>query len=375
MDTAEILRMRLRSQLIERSSATIAHGVVSHLLAMQAQEYAGATWAVGLRLPGSTLADIERALAERSVVRTWPMRGTLHFVAAEDVRWLLALLAPGVLKRASKREEQLELDSATFARSRKLFAQALTGGRRLTRPDAMAMLEADGIATGGQRGYHILWRLAQEGLLVMGPMAGGQQTFALLDEWLPVTSADSAALARSREEALAVLATRYFAGHGPATAADLARWAQIPKREAADALESVAATLEHAEHDGERYWFTRETAAAIGSAGGVASKRRAEPRLYLLPGFDEYLLGYTSRGHQLGEHLEAYGSKVATNGVLAPTIVIDGRVVGVWKRKLGARTVRFTTTEFELLGPGQRASLLAEQDRYARFVGRERDAG
>ena len=156
MKTADILRMRLRAQLIEGGSAATPREVVSHLLAIQAQDYAGATWAIGLRLPGSTLADIERAIAERTIVRTWPMRGTLHFLAAEDVRWLLALLAPRVVERAARREAQLGLSAATFARARKLFADALLGGRRLSRPDAMAMLEAGGVTPSGQRGYHIL---------------------------------------------------------------------------------------------------------------------------------------------------------------------------------------------------------------------------
>ena len=186
MNTNDLLRMRLRAQLISGSSAATPREVVAHLLAMQAQDYAGATWAIGLRLPGSSLADIERALAERTLVRTWPMRGTLHFVAAEDVRWLLALLAPRVLARAARREQQLSLDDTTFKRARELFSAALNGGRSLKRPDAMAMLEAGGVATGGQRGYHILWRLSQEGLLVVGPMEDRQQTFALLNEWLPL---------------------------------------------------------------------------------------------------------------------------------------------------------------------------------------------
>jgi hypothetical protein len=374
MDTADILHTRMHAQLIEGSSAATPHQVVSHLLAMQAQDYAGATWAIGLRLPGSTLADVERALVERTIIRTWPMRGTLHFVTAEDVRWLLALLAPRVLERAARREAQLGLSTATFAQARKLFIEALVGGRRLARPDAMSMLETSGIATAAGRGYHVLWRLAQEGLLVMGPMEGGQQTFALLDEWLPPTSPQAAALA-SREEALAKLAARYFAGHGPATVADLARWAQIPKREAANAVDAVVGTLESSMGNGERYWFAPQTAKTTASATGRSDGPRAARRVHPLPGFDEYMLGYAGREHQLGRHLDAYGSRVASNGMLAPTIVVDGRVVGIWKRTLNARAVRFTTTEFEPLGATAQAALLAEQERYARFVGRKRNAG
>lgn len=368
MNTADILRMRLRAQLIDNGDARSVREVVSHLLAMQAQDYAGATWAIGLRLPGSTLADIERAIAVRAIVRTWPMRGTLHFVVAEDVRWLLPLLTPRVIARFKARHAELGLDAEAFARARELFSAALVGGGSLTRPEAMALLDAGGVGTDGQRGYHVLVQLAHEGLLVQGPMRDKQQTFVLLDEWLPPTAADAAALARPREEALAALAARYFAGHGPATADDLARWAGILKREAAAAVAAVAGEFESAEHDGARHWFAPRVADAASNA------RPRKPSVHLLPGFDEYMLGYTGRSHQLGEHLEAYGSKVAANGMLAPTVVIDGRAVGIWKRTLKARTVSFAVTEFEQLGAPERAAIAAEQDRYAAFVGRKRDS-
>ena len=360
----DILRIRLRSQLIEGGPLLCPADVVAHLLAVQAQDYAGAVWAVGLRAPGSVLADVERAIAEREIVRSWPMRGTLHFMAAADVRWLLPLLTPRVLARAARREQQLDLDGATFARARVLFREALTCGRRLTRPDAMGMLERAGIATTGQRGYHILWRLAQEGLIVVGPMEGRQQTFALLDEWVPAarSAIDPAA---PREELLAHLALRFFTGHGPATVADLARWADIRVTEARAGLAAVAGSLESAEYDGERYWFS--PGAAEPGIGG----RGRSPRVHLLPGFDEYMLGYTTRSHQLGEHLETYGARVGSNGVLAPTVIVDGRAVGVWKRTLSARTVVFGMTPFRPFSEREGLAVQAEQERYARFVGRE----
>lgn len=368
MKTADILSMRLRAQLVEGGAASSVHDVVRTLLGMQAQDYAGSTWAIGLRLPGSTLGDVERAIADGMIVRTWPMRGTLHFVAAEDVRWMLALLAPRVLVRAARREKQLELDSAALCRARGLFADALQGGRLVSRPDAMAMLEASDVATTGQRGYHILWRLAQEGLLVAGPMAGKRQTFALLDEWVPAER-DSAITSAPREEALAHLAARYFAGHGPATVDDLARWAGIAKSEARGAVDAVAHTLVSGEHSGERYWFSpRAAEAADTDASGAVD---AAQRVHLLPGFDEYMLGYTGRGHQLGEHLAAYGSKVASNGMLAPTIISGGRAVGTWKRTLKARTVDFALSAFRPLTASESAGVSDEEARYAGFLGRE----
>ena len=369
MNTSDILRIRLRSQLIEDGTATTPREAVSRLLGVQAQDYAGASWAIGLRLPASTMADIERAITDRQIVRTWPMRGTMHFVAAEDVRWMLPLLTPRVLARAAGRESQLELDARTFARARSLFAEALRGGRRITRPDAMALLEGAGIPVTGQRGYHILWRLAQEGLIVLGPMEGRQQTFALLDDWVPA-SCSALPVDAPREVLLAHVASRYFAGHGPATLSDLARWAGLTVTEARAALQAVAETLDSAEHEGDRLWFAPQSAVEprAGSAQRAGSRK---PRVHLLPGFDEYMVGYTGRRSQMGKYLEAYGSRVASNGVLAPTVVVDGRVVAVWKRALTARKVTFTLQTFRDLTAVEREAVAVEQARYAAFVGRE----
>ena len=176
---------------------------------------------------------------------------------------------------------------------------------------------------------------------------------------------------RNRNLTAISLAERYFAGHGAATVDDLARWAGIPKAEARAALAAAAASLESAECDGATYWFAPGAAEAAAGARGAAARERA----HLLPGFDEYMLGYTGRSHQLGEHLETYGSKVAANGMLAPTIVVGGRAVGVWRRTLKPKTVSFETTEFQPLDAATRAVIAAEQERYARFVAREVSPG
>jgi hypothetical protein len=355
----------MQSLLLADDRPTGPHEVVARLLAVQAQDYGGALWAIGLRARGSTVADVEAAIERREIVRTWPMRGTLHFAAAEDVRWLQPLLAPRVLARAQTRERQLGLDERTFARAREIFSATLEDGRLLARPEAICALEAAGVATDGQRGYHVLWRLAQEGLLVLGPMVGKQQTFALLDEWVPAERCAHPPTA-PREELLAIVAERYFRGHGPATVADLARWAGIPKREAAAALDAIAQRLETAEHAGERFWFSAE--AATGALSGAAARpRRAE----LLPPFDEYLIGYADHVAQLGAHHEAYRSTVASNGMVSRTLLVDGRIAGTWKRTLAARSVSISVAEFETLGPEVDEAVQAAQRRYARFVGKE----
>ncbi len=338
--------------------------VVARMCAMQAQDYLGSLWAVGLRCPaGARDADIERAIAERRIVRTWPMRGTLHFVAAEDVRWLLRLLSARPIGRARKRHRDLGLTDAVFERGRELFSAALTGGRQLTRPEAMAMLEADGIPTAEQRGYHVLWRLALDGLLCCGPMRGKQQTFVLLDEWVPPGPAEQDS--PPRDEALARLAGRYLAAHGPATVADLAWWAGITKADARIGLAGTADAVGRFEADGAEYWLPAGTAEAAASASPLS-----EPDVHLLPGFDEYLLGYTDRRPQLAGHYATFASMVTANGMLSSTVVVDGRVAGTWKRTLKRDRVEITVRAFRELTADERDGLAQAAEEYGSFVGR-----
>jgi hypothetical protein len=308
---------RLINQQIAATTCATPAEIVAHLLAMQAQDYLGTLWAAGLRLPGSTERDIEAALDDRLIVRTWPLRGTLHIVAAADVRWLLDLLAPRQLAKQAGRRRQLGIDAETLAHSRTVCQQALEGGKQLERGAMFATLEANGVSTAGQRGIHILGHLAQEGLLCLGPRAGKQFTFTLLDEWVPH------ARTLGRAEALAELARRYFRGHGPATVQDFAWWAGLTLGDARAALAAAAPHLAQETVGGEVYW-------QAAGAPAVDVNRLADSA-WLLPGFDEYLLGYTERSAALAPQ-HAPLTHPGANGMFLPVIVLSGRVVGVWKR-------------------------------------------
>src|SRR5689334_3710438 len=202
----DLSQRRLRNQYINGSRLEGPAEVVRALGAVQAQDYYSALWAIGLRLRGVCEAEVEQAIVERRIVRTWPMRGTLHFVAAEDVRWLTELLAPRILLRnAARLLRDFAIDRPVIKRASKIVQAALRGGSALTRAALYEQLDASGIETGQQRGMHILWWLAHDGLICCGPRAGKQHTFVLLDEWVPGPSS------LTRDEALALLAQRYFA--------------------------------------------------------------------------------------------------------------------------------------------------------------------
>lgn len=327
--------------------------VVRRMGAVQAQDYLGSLWAVGLRTRGATEGVVERAIADRSVVRTWPMRGTLHFVAASDVRWMLGLLTPRVVARSAGRYRQLELDERTFARSGDVLTRALRGGRSLTRNALYGVLESARIPVKGQRGIHILSRLAQDGLICFAAREGKQHTFALLEEWVP------AAVSLKREEALAELARRYFESHGPATLQDFVWWSGLKTTDARAGLEAAEPNLLRETVEGRTYWLPS-------SADDSASESKgASPSALLLPVYDEYTVAYRDRTAVLSPS----DAGRAGNGIFRHVLVIDGRVAGTWGRALRKDSVVITLSPFVKVGRVEARAVASAADRYGKFLG------
>ena len=378
MTRSEITRRRLRSQRIEVPEGSTAGGggiaaVVSHLGAVQAQDYPAAKWAVALRTPGArdgaatdapaTDAAVERAISDREIVRTWPMRGTLHFVAAADARWITELLAPRVVAGTAARQRQLGLDAAQVARAEDVFADALRGGGRLTREGMYDALARGGVDPDGQRGYHLLSRAAMDGVICFGPHDGKQPTFVLLDEWVP-----GAPRLEDRDAALAALARRYFTGHGPATLADFCWWSGLTATDAKRGVEAAGADLAAATDDAARAcWMS----PAVADAADAAAPEGGDG-VHLLPAYDEYLLGYRDRSAALDP---GHAAKIVPggNGVFAPILVVRGRVVGTWKRQAATRTrpatAAVTPYPFEPLAPADAFAVDEAARRYAAFLG------
>lgn len=341
----DIAGWRLHNQRIAGAGFEKPGEVVAWMGAVQAQDYLGALWALGLRMKMATEETVERAIAERTVVRTWPMRGTLHFVAPADVRWMLALLAPRVIAGRPARYRQLELDQAVFDRSRNLLVHSLEGGRQLTRGALFEKLEEAGISTAGQRGIHILGRLALDRLLCFGARQGKQQTFALLEEWVPP------ARMLDRDEALATLAERYFTSHGPATLPDFTWWSGLTVADARKAVELAGPRLQRE----DIYWFGKEPPAAVPAPA------------YLLPPYDEYTIAYKDRSAVLDP---AHGGVVSGNGIFYPTIVLGGQVAGTWKRELKKGSVVITLSPFVPLKKKERQAVALAAERYGDFLGK-----
>lgn len=291
--------------------------VVKHLLAMQAQDYAGALWSIGLRTKGCTKEDVEKAIAERKIVRTWPMRGTLHFMHADDVHWMVDLLAARATAAArSRRIDQLGLTDEVVKEAEEALRVELRGGKSIARKDVVTLLasKVKGVQITNQHTQHLMRNFGERGIICFGPHQGKQPTFVLLDEWVPRTEP------KSREEALKELSERYFISHGPATLKDFSGWGMLTVSDAKRGLELAKSGLQTQEIDGTAYYMALDLQPA----------KKSET--LLLPGFDEYLLGYKDRSATL---LADHANKVVPggNGMFLATIVKGGHVIGTWKKR------------------------------------------
>jgi hypothetical protein len=349
MTNLDIAHQRLHSQLIMQRTFEKPEDVVRWLGAVQAQDYPGALWGVGLRMRSAVAADIEQAMADGVIVRTHPMRGTWHFVAAADIRWLLTLMAPGRIASNALWYRRLELDEATFAKGNVVFAKALQGGKKLTRRELAAALRQAGISTEGLRLTFLLHRAELEGVIGSGARRGKQFTFALLDEVVPVSRS------LERDEALAELASRYFTSHGPATLQDFIWWSGLIAADARAGLEMVKSRFIQEAIDGKTYWLSPSTLTA----------KVASPTAYLLPPYDEYTVAYKDRSAILDP---AYAQQ--TGYGIGPTIVVDGQIVGSWKRTFNKDAVVITSDLFTSLSEAQNRAIATAVERYSRFVGK-----
>ncbi|MEJ8284577.1 winged helix DNA-binding domain-containing protein [Curtobacterium citreum] len=321
---------------------------VERMTAVQGQDLGQALWAIGVRARGATRDDVRAAFDRGALVRSWPMRGTLHAVRPDDLRLLLSLTAERTLRSIARRATELGIDRPLLDRARDTTVAALSGGRALVRDELFEEYRAAGIDPAAGRGYHLLLQLSQEGLVAWGPTARVGQGLVLLDEWAP-----AAAEVPDRDEALRRVLVGYLRGRGPATETDAAGWTKLPlgdlrraRAAAGDAVEDLG--------DGLLALADRPT------TGGT-------PTGHLLPGFDEYLLGYADRSAQLDP---AHADRVVpgANGMFLPMAVVRGRVVGTWKRTERAGGVLVTVTPFAALDTAAVRALEAAAARYARFL-------
>ena len=352
-------RLRMRAQRLTGGRPREVAEVVRAVLGLQAQDTPASRLAVRPRSTGLDEAAVRRACnQDRSVVRTWAMRGTLHLVAAGDAGWLVALLGPVFAAADRRRRLQLGLDDGLCERALEALPAVLADGP-LSRADLVRGLAAEGIkvAPSGQAPAHLVGYAALRGLVCRGPdLDGDQASYVLLESWV------GAHRPLGPDDALAELARRYLAGHGPAGPEDLAAWSGLPVGRARRAFELVAGELREVQGDGRRLW--------VPAGAGTARSRAGEPVVRLLGRFDDYLLGWRDRDLVLDPRFARQIQ--AGGGWIHPAVVVDGRVAGTWRarRAGGRREVPVPPCSGRLPG-GTRPALEAEAADLGRFLGVE----
>jgi Winged helix DNA-binding domain len=351
----DVLAIRMRSLLLAKREARSPADVVTWMGAMQAQDVSSGEWSFGARCEGMTQTDIRQATVDRQILRTWPMRGTVHFVPPADAKWMLEVTGVRALAGSVGRREQLGLTEPILNRGVAVLHDALAGGCSLTRPKCVQLLLDAGVHSASEHGYHLLLYASLIGVTCIGPQQGKDQTFVLLNEWVPNPNV------LSRDEALATLAARYFRSHGPASRSDFVGWTGLTVTDAKRGIELASETLR-----------TIDTAsgpmvAAIASLDYTAVPATRNDDLLLLPAFDEYLLGYKDRNAMISP--ERMNQIIpGANGVFKPTIVANGRVIGTWKRTAKTRHVEIQAFPFAPFTTRQRQEFARACGVYADYL-------
>ncbi len=313
MTASTISKKRFTNQHIRGNKFDSAKELVQWMGAIQAQDYNMAKWAIGIRLQNATNKLVEEAINNGEIVRTHVLRPTWHFVAAQDIRWMMELTGKNLSRSLSSQNKILELDEKVFKKSNAIIEKLLRNGKHRTRKEIMTALEKKGIKTNSLRAAHIMFKAEIEMIVCNGIKKDKEFTYALFDERV----ASSKKLLK--EEALAVLALRYFQSHGPATLQDFTWWSGLSITDSREALELIKPKLVSEKFQEHLYWFFDDL---------IAEKNKVSEMVFL-PAFDEFLISYKSREISLDP---MFASKsYTTNGIFNPIIVHNAKVLGTWK--------------------------------------------
>lgn len=352
MKPIDIRHIRLTQQHLSTTTLTSPVDVVKSQVAVQAQDYYGAKWAIGQRMLNATDEKVEQAITDGSILRVHVMRPTWHFVVADDIRWLVKLTAPRVNAISSYHYRKAELDQATFRKTNKILIKTLQGGKHLTRDELREAVKRGGVEPGdSMRLGYIMHRSELDGILCSGPRKGNQFTYALLDERVPKSRI------LETDEALSELTLRYFASRGPATTSDFVWWSGLTAAQAKRGIDISSDQLKSEEVDGKTYWMT---------SSPKANPRQSSRQVHLLPSYDEYFIAYKDRSAAIPEGLDqkALAAKVAFESPLT----IDGQVIGTWKRVTGKSSVTIRVTPFFSLSKADQSGVVRRCKEFAQFL-------
>ena len=348
----DIVRYRLYNQFLSHTDIMEPAEVVKRLGAVQSQDFAGGKWALGLRMKGATDAGLDQEFNQGKILRTHILRPTWHFVAPQDIRWMLSLSAPRVHMVNGFMYRQQGLDKEIIHKSYKVLENVLQGNKQLTRTELGSAFEKAGIKNAaGIRLSYFMMSAELDGIICSGARKGKQFTYALLEERVPAVKA------LGREEALAELTRRYFATRGPATLHDFTWWSGLTMTEAKEGIESVKSQFVSEEIDDRTYWFD----------SSISPVKEKSPTAHLLPNYDEYFIGFKDRS-AIGAAVRQAGIIGDDSAFLAHVIVLDGQLVGGWKRTLKKNAVQVEMTLVIDLTKAQERAVEEAASRYGEFL-------
>ena len=354
MNNVDIARRRLNNQRLVTTTFQKPNEVVSYLGPVQAQDFAGAKWALGQRMQNAADAAIDQSFQAGEILRTHLMRPTWHFVTPADIRWMLMLTAPRVHAANAFMYRSLELDKVTLKKSNAALEKGLQGRKQLTRSELASVLRIAGIIADGLRMGYFLMYAELEGLICSGPRRGKQFTYALLEERAPRVNP------LRHDEALAELVKRYFTTRGPATLQDFTWWSGLTMAEAKNGIEMVRSQFVSEVLNGQTYWFASSLAPA--------PLRETSLTAHLLPNYDEYFIGLKDRS-AIGELARQSGLADNSTALMAHIIILDGQIVGGWRRIIKKDAVVVQLNLITTLTKAEKQAIAVAAEQYGKFLG------
>ena len=352
MDITNISKIRLASQQISSTNFGSPGEIVKWMGAIQAQDFNMAKWAIGLRLPSATDADITAAINKGEILRVHILRPTWHFVAADDIYWMLDLSAPQMKIAMRSRHKQLELAEKIFPRSNEIIHKVVKG-KNLTREEIRQHLRAAKVPASSEQLTHLLYYAELSAVLCSGKIINNNQTYALVEDRVKKVRI------LNRDEALSKLAMTYFSSHGPATISDFTWWSGLKVSDARTALEMIKKDFDTIKTKSKTYWLQQS----------FAFSSHSKNQFHLLPAFDEFMVSYKDRSDAIQQ--EHHKKAFSNNGIFRPVIVSNGKGVGLWKRSVGKSEVIIIAEFFKAPGKTAVASLKRISKKYGRFLGKQ----
>lgn len=353
MEFSDISNIRLSNQNLTIKKETSPKQLIEYLGAIQGQDFHMSKWAMGARLNNITENEIETAFNNGEILRTHVLRPTWHIVSPKDIRWMLKLTAPHIRSNSGSRHRELELNNKTLSKIYRLIEIKLRDNNHLTRDELYSVFHNNKISTDDNRGAHILMCAELEGLICNGIKKGNKQTYALLDERVPEQ------VQLTRDEALENLARTYFLSRGPATLRDFIWWSGLPVRDARKALKMISSELIEKTIGEESLYLSKNFDFSLVQTDAVQ----------ILPAFDEYLIAYTDRKAVINDEINK--KAISNNGVFRPIVVVNGKVVGIWRRTTKKDKVVVEVDLFKSLKKSNMKLLEKEFELFGTFLGKE----